>query len=310
MNTHLEKTQPLISVILPTHNRADMLPRAVESVLGQSFANIELIIVADCCTDNSKDVVSSFNDDRIQFVELFENVGGAQARNIGVERAKGEYIAFLDDDDEWYSTKLSEQLEVFQNNADIAIVSCNYHIVKDEKIIGTSNLKNKININEMLYENSCGSFSFCMTRKEYVNECRIDTRLKACQDWDLWLKILLSNKGKNCKVVSKPLVMYHAGHIDKLTNNFNSAFHSFIMFLRNYWPHMSINQRNYNLYVANKKKRITTFNNIGYWYNMRLYLKALFHYHRASYNYSLFAYLLFIPQIFRLNRNLSQDKFY
>ena len=104
---------PLISVITPTHNRAHLVARAIESVLNQTYRNLELIVVDDASTDDTKHVVESFHDRRVRYVAHSENRGGSAARNTGLELSRGEYIAFLDSDDEWLPEKLQHQLDVF-----------------------------------------------------------------------------------------------------------------------------------------------------------------------------------------------------
>jgi glycosyltransferase involved in cell wall biosynthesis len=98
---------PKISVILPVHNRADVLPRAIESVLDQELREFELIVVDDGSTDDSAQVAQSFGDDRIQLIRLDHNRGGNVARNQGIRAAGAPLIAFLDSDDRYLPNKLA-----------------------------------------------------------------------------------------------------------------------------------------------------------------------------------------------------------
>ena len=102
---------PKVSVIIPTYNRAAMLPRAVDSVLAQTFTDFELLIVDDCSADETSDVVARLDDSRIRAFRHRRNRGSAATRNTGIANARGEYIAFLDDDDEFLSTKLERQVD-------------------------------------------------------------------------------------------------------------------------------------------------------------------------------------------------------
>ncbi len=111
----------MISVIIPTYNRASCIARAANSVLSQTYKDIELIIVDDGSTDETKEIIASIVDPRIKYI-FQENKGACSARNTGIEAAKGEYVAFQDSDDYWYPTKLEEQLAVAEKeNADIVI---------------------------------------------------------------------------------------------------------------------------------------------------------------------------------------------
>ena len=102
---------PEISVVIPTYNREHTLRRAVQSVLGQTFTDFEVIVVDDCSTDQTKNLVESFRDKRIVYVRHDQNAGPGAARNTGIRRARGQLIAFLDSDDEWLPEKLRLQVE-------------------------------------------------------------------------------------------------------------------------------------------------------------------------------------------------------
>ena len=101
---------PKVSVVITTYNRAALLPRAIRSVLAQTYEDYELIIVDDCSTDDTPEVVQRFADSRIRAVRHSDNRGQSAAVNTGIRLARGEYIAFLDDDDEWVDRKLSRQV--------------------------------------------------------------------------------------------------------------------------------------------------------------------------------------------------------
>ncbi|MEX2617721.1 MAG: glycosyltransferase family A protein [Alphaproteobacteria bacterium] len=102
--------KPKVTVIIPTFDRAHILPRAIDSVLEQSFGDFELLVIDDASHDETKDVVAQYSDPRLQYIKLEKNGGVAAARNSGIRRARGDYIAFLDSDDEWLSEKLALQV--------------------------------------------------------------------------------------------------------------------------------------------------------------------------------------------------------
>ena len=103
---------PKVSVVIPTHDRAHLVGRAIRSVLAQTFQDFEIIVVDDCSVDNTKEVVQSLADSRIRYLRHEINRGGSAARNTGIGAARGEWIAFLDSDDEWLPKKLEKQLEM------------------------------------------------------------------------------------------------------------------------------------------------------------------------------------------------------
>ena len=112
--TEIPKAYPstvCVSVVIPTRNRPEMVVMAVASALRQSFGNLEVIVVVDGEDPRTRAALSAFSDARLRVIDLAVNVGGAEARNSGVRAARGEWVAFLDDDDEWLPQKLSRQME-------------------------------------------------------------------------------------------------------------------------------------------------------------------------------------------------------
>lgn len=108
---------PIVSVIIPTYNRAHLVSRSIQSVLNQTYQDFELIIIDDGSNDNTEDVIEEFQkkDKKIRYIRHDKNKGGSAARNTGVRAAKGEYIAFQDSDDEWFPEKLEKQMKIFEN---------------------------------------------------------------------------------------------------------------------------------------------------------------------------------------------------
>lgn len=118
-----QSDNPKVSVIIPTYNRADLLPRAVNSVLAQTYSDLEIIIVDDCSPDDTREVIARFSDLRIRSFRHERNKGLSAARNTGIANARGEYIAFLDDDDEYLPSKLEEQVELLNTSSnDVGLV--------------------------------------------------------------------------------------------------------------------------------------------------------------------------------------------
>lgn len=104
------QNEPLVSVIIPTYNRGRLILDSVNSVLNQTYKNIELIVVDDCSTDDTKEVIESIKDSHIKYIKLEKNSGACIARNRGIEKSTGEFIAFNDSDDLWIPEKICRQL--------------------------------------------------------------------------------------------------------------------------------------------------------------------------------------------------------
>lgn len=126
---------PTASVVIPTYNRAEVLPRAVNSVLNQRFEDFELIVVDDASTDSTNEVIKSFSDGRLTYIRHQTNKNGSAARNTGISAASGEYIAFLDSDDEWHPNKLKAQIDQLQKRSDDWIANyCGVNIHRSSAI--------------------------------------------------------------------------------------------------------------------------------------------------------------------------------
>ena len=123
---------PKVSVIIPTYNRAGLLPRAVNSVLSQTYDDYEIIIVDDCSTDNTRDVIAAFTDPRVLSIRHQTNRRQSASINTGISNARGEYIAFLDDDDEWLPAKLEKQVAILDSSSsNVGLVYCWMDMIED-----------------------------------------------------------------------------------------------------------------------------------------------------------------------------------
>lgn len=130
--------KPVFSVIIPTYNREKLIGRAIDSVLNQTFKDFELIIVDDGSTDNTKEIIERYTDQRIRYIYK-ENGGQNSALNKGIEFAKGKYVAFLDSDDEWLDEKLRKVYIKYHTDTNIDIV---YHYVGTRRKNGIVSLRN------------------------------------------------------------------------------------------------------------------------------------------------------------------------
>lgn len=217
---------PKISVIIPTYNRADLLPRAINSVLNQTFQDFELIIVDDGSTDNTKQVVQEFQnkDSRIKYIWQENSGGPAGPRNIGIRHSEGEYIAFLDSDDEWLLEKLEKQLKLFKNSKkkNLGFVGCNALIVNEKtgikKKYNTPTYHNdEIFFKKLLENNFIYSVGSLMIRKEVFNNIGLyDESLTTGEDWDLILRIA---QKYSFDFIPKSLFIHHFHSSASLTNN-------------------------------------------------------------------------------------------
>ena len=190
----------MVSCIITTYKRPiKIVKRALESVINQTYEDMEILLVNDDPEDKKRDeelrlLIQSFPKN-IQYILLPAHLGACQARNIGVEKAEGEYIAFLDDDDEWLPEKLEKQMECIKEG-DVALVYSSHYYVNlkgrrreiEEPLAGVR--KNRQELKYLLRENFIGSTSSPLIKKQAIKAVGgFDKNLKSSQDHDLWLRI-------------------------------------------------------------------------------------------------------------------------
>lgn len=204
---------PRVSVILPTRNRADLLPRATSSVLGQTFQELELIVVDDASTDHTREVLAGLAeaDPRVRTVHLPEPGGAAAARNRGIEQARGELVAFLDDDDEWLPSKTELQVAVLERTGPEvgAVYSPYYHVrtAGEERLLGMVDVSGG-RARRALFQSNFITMPSLMVRRGVVDAVGgLDERLPRLQDWDLWVRLAAVTE---LAFVPEPLVRIHS----------------------------------------------------------------------------------------------------
>ena len=188
---------PDISVIIPVYNTGTLLCETVNSVLGQSFSDFELILVDDGSKQETKEIINSFTDSRIKII-FKENGGVASARNTGLAAAKGTYIALLDHDDLWHKDKLSRQKSMLDKDNDAVLVYSPIECFGSSDTISIPNYE-CVNGNAFLSElqqNKIHSTSCVMFRRDIVTENKIffSSKTVPCDDWHFYLQ--LSQYGK------------------------------------------------------------------------------------------------------------------
>lgn len=209
-----------ISVIIPTYNRADVLGRAIDSVLNQTYEDYEIIIVDDCSDDNTKEVVRKFDDGRIKFIRHENNKGGAAARNTGIAAARGKYIAFLDSDDEWVPNKLQAQIGLLRDTGNLtSCIYTGYKVVREDGTIesGPTPKKKGDIYEDELYRDWVSPTSTVMVESRVFEKSGLfDPELPAKQDYDMWLRISQNFK---FDFIEKPLAKLYEGSDGRITAN-------------------------------------------------------------------------------------------
>ncbi len=195
-------SSPLVSVVIPTYNRLKVLLRAVDTALNQTYRNLEVIIVDDGSTDDTRAALAPYGD-RIRYIYQ-KNQGASAARNYGISEAHGKYIAFLDSDDEWLPTKLEKQIELLETHPEFSFVAC---LATDEKRTYTGYDDHATQFMRFILQ----PFTQNMTRYVVRRECfqqhgLFDTSIHGPEDWELWLRLL--KNGCRFGYVPEPLMSY------------------------------------------------------------------------------------------------------
>lgn len=209
---------PKVSVIIPAYNAMAYLPQAVESVLKQTFTDFEVHIVDDGSSDDTANWASHLADARVSLITQ-SNQGAGAARNAGLKKAQGEYIAFLDADDFWEPTKLAEQVKRLDQNTEIGLVHTWVTLSNAEsnlaeyvmKTEGEGHIWNRVVTYNPI---KCGSTA--MVRQQCFQDLGyFDASLKYSEDWDMWIRIA---RKYAFSVIHEPLTNYRIHPFNKSKN--------------------------------------------------------------------------------------------
>jgi glycosyltransferase involved in cell wall biosynthesis len=183
---------PLVSVVIPTYNRAQYIAETIESVLAQTYPNLEIIVIDDGSTDNTEEVVSKFIP-KIQYIKQKNSERGA-SRNHGLRLAKGEYISFLDSDDLWLPDKINEELNFFLKNLSVGVVYSDAIQIAAEgnplKFLKRKTFSGKVT--EKLLENNFVSMGAHLIRTDAIRKIdgfREERELSGSEDWEMWIRL-------------------------------------------------------------------------------------------------------------------------
>jgi len=207
---------PKVSVIIPTHNRAEFLRSAITSVLNQTLQDFEIVIIDDASKDHTQEVIANFNDARIKAIHNQFSKGDAGTRNIGVINSNGEYIAFLDDDDEWLPEKLKIQTCLLDNSPPEVGGFCTHSYIIETESGRVSSVFNPER-SDLTKENFIRTSSILL-RRECFEQCGLfDESMPTSSDYDMWIRI---SKKFSFEIIKTPLVRYRINE-NSLTFNYD-----------------------------------------------------------------------------------------
>jgi glycosyltransferase involved in cell wall biosynthesis len=220
MDPTLFDSNSLVSVVIPTRYRPDLVRRAVVSVLAQTYRDVEVLVVIDGPDSETETALSSIKDSRLRVLALKDNVGGSEARNIGAREGHGKWVAFLDDDDEWFPEKIAKQKAAWET-------SSSQNIVVFSSIIGRTPTEDfhwprrfpqpGEAASEYLFCRKGPTFgdsllhtSTIFAARQFLLDVPFLKGLKKHQDWD-WLLRVAERPGVELIVIREPLAIFHIG---------------------------------------------------------------------------------------------------
>jgi glycosyltransferase involved in cell wall biosynthesis len=219
----LKMPSPLVSVVIPAYNREKTIKRCLDSVVNQTYTNLEIIVVDDCSDDSTAEIVSSYNDSRIKLITLEKNSGAQAARNRGIKEAAAGWITFLDSDDEWILTKTETQIKILEEYQwEPFIVVHSDAIILNEK----TGEKKLLGIHKINGENAFASllrapgplFQAMITSKKALESIGcLDENAPSYQEWDTAIRL-----AEKCRYVfmENPVFIYHVGSEEQISKNF------------------------------------------------------------------------------------------
>lgn len=247
---------PLVSIVIPTYNHAPMLQRALATVVEQTYQNWNAIVVNNFSTDNTLEVVTAFNDPRIQCVNFRNNGVIGASRNEGIALATGKYVAFLDSDDTWFTTKLEQCVEILESGSDL-VCHAEYWIDESGKsrlvAYGPSEAATHHNL---IYKGNRISTSATVVRTALLKEVHgfdVAPELISTEDYDLWIR--LAAKSDKFAFISEPLGEYHR-HDNNVSANIEKHLAAELALLE---KHFSANTRFENMIARRRRKALAYY---------------------------------------------------
>lgn len=216
-------TTSLVSIIMPMYNSEAFVASSVKLVLEQTYTNWELIIVDDCSSDKSFEAVQKFTEEeaRIHLYKLKQNSGAAFARNYAIEKAQGEYIAFLDSDDEWFPDKLERQIAFMKEKKSVLSFTGYQFMSEEGELLDTTvSVPAKVTYGQLLKQNVIGCLT-AMYHSGDIGKFYFDTTLVKHEDYQYWLEML--KKVSHADGLNQKLARYRIRQNSLSSNKIHAA---------------------------------------------------------------------------------------
>jgi len=255
---------PKVSVIMPVYNtNEEYLKVSIRSIIEQTFTDFEFIIVNDGSTNNAEEVIKSFNDRRIKYYSYGENKGASFARNYAIDRAEGEYIAFVDSDDITIKDRLEKHVIYLDLNPDVGVVSSLGDICNSNgEIIFHNEVNNQFKTSEelkVLVLFFCPATQGCATIRKSVIE-KYDETLKIAEDYELWTRLILKTNFISLNDVHL-IIRWHENNLSN-SHIMNSREKPLKRLLSVYFPNLSEDEKTLFAKCYHGKVKISEYKKI------------------------------------------------
>lgn len=192
---------PLVSVLMPVYNCELYIKEAIESILNQTYANFELLLIEDCSTDTTLQICKSFQDDRIVIIEKEKNSGYTNSLNYGLSIARGKYIARMDGDDISLPERFEKQVTFMESNKEVIVCGTLYKLLDRDEVYILPEYHEDIKI-KLLYGNCLGHPTIMIRKSVLINnDLKYDTVMEPAEDYDLWVRLIGLGKIHNLQQV-------------------------------------------------------------------------------------------------------------
>ena len=245
-----DRMTPFFSIIIPTYNRAQLLKSSLKSVINQTFSNFEVLVVDDHSTDETRSVVASLKDARIEYILNDRPRGGAGTRNSGIFRARGEWVAFLDDDDVWMPNKLELQYkrttEIGDSVGLIYSGFIGYDFKGREKVFLPR--KEELSWNDLFYRNYIGTYSTVAIRTKLLRGLGgLDERFPAVQDRELYVRVC---RVSEVACINEVLAKFSMSDQNRISSNYHKRLVGNLLFRTKYQELIKQNYRLRHIWAA------------------------------------------------------------
>lgn len=211
---------PLFSVVMPTYNRGSLIRKSLDTVFNQTYQNFEIIVVDDCSTDNTEEVLKPLIDSgKIRYIKQSRNLERAHSRNTGMENARGDFVTFLDSDDLMYDTNLEDAAVYVRQNPDVKVFQNEYQLVdENNKLLCNFDFPS---LDDHLRAITGGNFMSCIgdfIHRDIYERYRFDTNpvLVASEDWLFWMKVLADHKPGRISKVNNGVVFHSKRSVNSI----------------------------------------------------------------------------------------------